>query len=413
MDKWLNKIICGDCLEVMKDMPDNSIDAVVTDPPYELGFMGKKWDSTGIAYNVELWQEVLRVLKPGGYLLSFGGTRTYHRMACAIEDAGFEIRDQMQWIYGSGFPKSMDISKAIDKKLGAEREVIGYLDRNDRKLPSGEGGTHGTAHQDYCNNGRETINLSITAPATNQAKKWDGWGTALKPAHEPIVVARKPLSEKTVADNVLKWGTGGINIDGCRVESNNMPKGCNGTGFASIMKTNVEQGYRPLDYYEEQDGFKYTPSERGRFPANVIFDEEAGQLLDEQSGISKSTGGKGEKSKGALGKNVYGKYANNKLATNAGGLGDIGGASRFFYCAKASKKERGDSKHPTVKPLSLMRYLCRLITPPEGIILDPFAGSGTTLEAAILEGFNVVGIEKEHDYIPDIRRRIERAQLNT
>ena len=411
MDRFLNQIICGDCLEVMRDMPDNSIDAVVTDPPYELGFMGKKWDSTGIAYNVELWQEVLRVLKPGGYLLSFGGTRTYHRMTCAIEDAGFEIRDCIQYLYGGGFPKSMDISKAIDKKAGAERKVIGQLKRNDRVLPAGQGGYHGRLHEQYQEKGRELIKLDITAPSTDEAKQWDGWGTALKPANEPIVVARKPLSEKTVADNVLKWGTGGINIDGCRVESNNMPKGCNGTGFASIMKTNVEQGYRPLDYYEEQDGFKYTPSERGRFPANAIFDEEAGRMLDEQSGVSKSN--TRQPTGGQILNPETGWNQNAMIDKTVRGHNDSGGASRFFYCAKASKAERAGSKHPTVKPLKLMRYLVRLITPPNGIVLDPFTGSGTTLEAAILEGFNVVGIEKEHDYIPDIRRRIERAQLNT
>jgi site-specific DNA-methyltransferase (adenine-specific) len=222
-------------------------------------------------------------------------------------------------------------------------------------------------------------------------------------------VARKPISEKTIAENVMKWGTGGLNIDGCRIPAgeNELKPTVRGAG---VHKTGNERltGWNRDDY----DG-TYTPNEAGRFPANVILDEEAGKLLDEQSGISKSTGGSGEKSKGALGKNVYGKYSLNIKASNAGGLGDSGGASRFFYCAKASKKERGDSKHPTVKPLSLMRYLCRLVTPPEGIVLDPFAGSGTTLEAAILEGFNVVGIEKEHDYIPDIRRRIERAQLNT
>lgn len=744
MERFLNQIICGDCLEVMRDMPDNSIDAVVTDPPYELGFMGKKWDSTGIAYNVELWQEVLRVLKPGGHLLSFGGTRTYHRMTCAIEDAGFEIRDQMQWIYGclsedteiltingwehyhkaielhpvlcynmdkdtfefckpersfiyenkhtayriqsdytdqivsrnhrciierggrkvfayaetleqqesvpvleslhdlpesipniyegtsikkqdllkrvrqqecrqeehrenparavrrqnacnvcsvwetgmetqsmvkkggnaylqssmqrsikragmeaacaqrqtkldgrirevsqrkndraeqscmegrrnllqntwelcwskicslpgriygnvkkrrlcngtpfnscantrkmlkevgggtpyrpqssqqrteqfnafceqstaqkvrsnrktrttlatitpieyhgnvwcvqvptgafvarrnghifitgnSGFPKSMDISKAIDKKFGAEREVVGSYTTRDLSRKDGK---HKGDMLVGCYDGSTEFN--ITAPSTPEAKQYSGFGTALKPANEPIVVARKPLSEKTVAENVLKWGTGGINIDGCRVESNNMPKGCNGTGFASIMKTNVEQGYRPLDYYEEQDGFKYTPSERGRFPANVILDEEAGKMLDEQSGILKSgTNCTRTKAGSFLEHGGLGKAGDLQVT-----YGDSGGASRFFYCAKASKAERAGSKHPTVKPLKLIRYLVRLITPPNGIVLDPFTGSGTTLEASLLEGFSFVGIEKQAEYIPDIKARIERG----
>lgn len=197
-----------DCREGLKLLEDNSIDSIVTDPPYELGFMGKSWDKTGIAYNVELWHECLRVLKPGGHLLAFGGTRTYHRMACAIEDAGFEIRDQIQWIYGSGFPKSMDISKAIDKKLGAEREVIGQ-----RKVTSSDLGQ--SSGWNYLDTSKGVYNYTI--PTTDEAKQWDGWGTALKPANEPIVVARKPLSEKTIAENVLKWGTGGINIDDCRI----------------------------------------------------------------------------------------------------------------------------------------------------------------------------------------------------
>jgi len=410
LDTWINQVICGDCLETIRDMPDNSIDAVVTDPPYELGFMGKKWDSTGIAYNVELWQEVLRVLKPGGHLLAFGGTRTYHRMTCAIEDAGFEIRDCIQWIYATGFPKSMDISKAIDKKFGAEREVIG-IKQHSTNFENAKNNKAGYLQDEANRNNAKCFGYGeeqITTPSTPEAKQWDGWGTCLKPANEPIVVARKPISEKTVADNVLKWGTGGINIDGCRVESNNMPKGCNGTGFASIMKTNVEQGYRPLDYYEKQDGFKYTPSELGRFPANVILDEEAGRLLDEQSGISKGSNSGIRKAGSEFGQGSGWNKHKNKDTFRVG-HNDSGGASRFFYCAKASKKERRESKHPTVKPLNLMRYLVRLITPPNGIVLDPFTGSGTTLEASLLEGFSFVGIEKQAEYIPDIKARIERG----
>lgn len=402
MNRFLNQIIQGDCLEVMKDIPDNSVDSIVTDPPYELGFMGKKWDSTGIAYNVELWQECLRVLKPGGYLLAFGGTRTYHRMTCAIEDAGFEIRDCIQWIYGSGFPKSMDISKAIDKKFGAEREVTG------EKQSSGmlrNGRTDEEMANKWSDNNRKPN--YITTPSTPEAQQWDGFGTALKPAHEPIVVARKPLSEKTVADNVLKWGTGGINIDECRVEF--------AKDESSKDLARSSQGFTSQSEIYHNNKDKYTISSengnpQGRFPANVIFDEEAGRLLDEQSGISKSSGGKGEKSRGALGNSVYGKYENKELASNAGGLGDTGGASRFFYCAKASKAERRESKHPTVKPLNLMRYLVRLVTPPNGTALDPFAGSGTTLEAAMLEGFCFVGIERQAEYIPDIQARVKQAQ---
>ena len=393
----------GDCLEVLKQYPDSYFDSVVTDPPYELGFMGKKWDSTGIAYNVELWQEVLRVLKPGGHLLAFGGTRTYHRMACAIEDAGFEIRDQMQWIYGSGFPKSYDISKGIDKKAGAERtEVIGKS--NSKGIRSGSGNYVG---DDYKQKGYD-----ITAPSTPEAKQWDGWGTALKPANEPIVVARKPLSEKTIAENMMKWGTGGINIDGCRIEIN--PEDFEAYVRKEKSFYKARQGkniYGGNSLFESKTKHANRIETKGRFPANVILDEEAGKMLDGQSGIKKGNG-KQTVSFHKPSKNNC-MSGDNLGHTTIANIGDSGGASRFFYCAKASKKERGDSKHPTVKPLSLMRYLCRLITPPEGIVLDPFAGSGTTLEAAILEGFNVVGIEKEHDYIPDIRRRIERAQLNT
>ena len=365
MDKWLNQIIKGDCLEVMKELPDKSVDSIVTDPPYELGFMGKSWDNTGIAYNVELWRECLRVLKPGGHLLSFGGSRTYHRMACAIEDAGFEIRDCIQWIYGSGFPKSMDISKAIDKKFGAEREVVGsYTTRN----LSRKDGKHKGDMLVGCYDGSTEFN--ITAPSTPEAKQWNGWETALKPAHEPIVVARKPLSEKTVAENVLKWGTGGINIDGCRIETYVQPY--------------------------------------GRFPANIILDEESGEMLDEQSGILKS-GDNCIRTK-------VGSFLEHGGLGKAGDVqrtyGDSGGASRFFYCAKASKKERGeDNNHPTVKPIALMRYLARLITPPEGIMLDPFAGSGTTLIASKLEGFFFIGIEREAKYCEIARRRVKEAEM--
>jgi len=390
MDKWLNQIIEGDCLEVMRELPDNSIDAVVTDPPYELGFMGKKWDSTGIAYNVELWQEVLRVLKPGGHLLSFGGTRTYHRMACAIEDAGFEIRDQMQWIYGSGFPKSMDISKAIDKQAGAKREVIGRNPNSRENCNKSntlyQSGTVGKT--DY-----------ITAPATPEAKQWEGWGTALKPANEPIVVARKPLSEKTIADNVLKWGTGGINIDGCRIPTDETIT--NHSRSTESSKSKGKYGDSRAQETHQTQGQKL-----GRFPANVILDEEAGKLLDEQSGILKS---------GALkpyqeNHQNASSYKMNRYKTFIQPANE-GGASRFFYCAKASKKERGEgNNHPTVKPQSLMRYLCRLVTPPGGTVLEPFAGSGTTILAATEEGFNVMGIEKEPKYCNIIRERMNALQ---
>lgn len=409
------ELIQGDCLEVMRGMDDNSVDSVVTDPPYGLSFMGKKWDYD--VPSVEIWAEVLRVLKPGGHLLSFGGTRTYHRMVVNIEDAGFEIRDQLMWVYGSGFPKSHNVSKAIDKMKGAEREVVGKEKKK----------AFGYADRPWKHTENANVNI-ITAPATPEAEQWDGWGTALKPANEPICLARKPFSG-TVAGNVLEWGTGGLNVDGCRVEG---VVGFRSTGgFNSGGKSNC---------YGDSDGVRNTMYDKGRFPANIILDEEAGRLLDEQSGVSKSPsstksspftvqpGGNGK----TMGDGWYGKR-------NIQAYADTGGASRFFYCAKTSRSERnagmegmeeklggsleggndkrnGKSKpqlspranhHPTVKPLSLMRYLCRLITPPNGVILDPFAGSGSTMCGATLEGFSGIGIELSADYVEIARRRVK------
>ncbi len=388
-----------DCLDGMKLLDDNSVDSIVTDPPYEWGFMGEKWDMTGIAYNIELWQECLRVLKPGGHLLAFGGTRTYHRMACAIEDAGFEIRDQMQWIYGSGFPKSHDISKAFDKRAGAERhDAI-------------KGGHMGISQYggDARNSNADTYYMKVPpiigkgaiskgTPVTDLAKKWDGWGTALKPAHEPIVLARKPLSEKTIADNVLKWGTGGLNIDGCRVETNGeTPKG-SGKGSKNSIFGQVEN-------IKGNDG-NVTP-ELGRFPANLILDEEAGKMLDEQSGISKSSGS-GYNFETSNNDNPVRLINNIKSGLH---FNDSGGASRFFYVAKASKKERGEgNNHPTVKPVKLMEYLITLVTPPNGIVLDPFFGSGTTGIAAVNLGFNYIGFEISKEYCIIAEKRISQMK---
>ena len=400
----LNRIYNMDCLEGMKLLDDNSIDSIVTDPPYELGFMGKKWDSTGIAYNIDIWRECLRVLKPGGHLLAFGGTRTYHRMACAIEDAGFEIRDQMQWIYGSGFPKSMDISKALDKKAGAEREVVGikpgheeFAGRKTKGHLEFKDGTEGFdrpwMHDD---NKREMYHMQ-TAPATDEAKQWEGWGTALKPANEPIVVARKPISEKTIADNVLKWGTGGINIDDCRIELNGDYK-CKANGRPSL--TGLCDNYDPSKANQ--------PDTQGRFPANVILDEEAGRMLDEQSGILKS---------GALkpyqeNHQNASSYKMNRYKTFVQPANE-GGASRFFYCAKASKKERGEgNNHPTVKPLSLIKYLITLVTPSGGVCLDPFEGSGTHALACKELGFNYIGFELDPTYYAIAEERIKKAKQN-
>ena len=327
------KLILGDSVDKLKELDDNSIDSIVTDPPYGLSFMGKKWD-----YDVpsqEIFEECLRVLKPGGYLLSFAGSRTYHRMAVRVEDAGFEIRDQIMWIYGSGFPKSQNISKMIDKKAGVERAVIGEYDprskfdgsnRSDREI----GGQQVAPSK--------TSKLSITAPATDEAKQYEGWGTALKPAHEPIVMARKPLSEKTIVDNVLEWGTGGINIDESRIGVSD-----NDDIFAKNPHTKGGFGHGDASIYGDSKGSEnYNPSQ-GRFPANIIFDEEAGKILDEQSGNKTGQRGvvKGTEPSHSKKNAIYGDYSmvDGKYVEP---IDDLGGASRFFYCPKASKKDRNE-----------------------------------------------------------------------
>jgi DNA modification methylase len=430
----------GDCIEVMATLPDNSIDSIVTDPPYGLEFMGKEWDApwkqTGAvikdpaterggfqdgaggnpysrsrieygrggdaSYGFQLWftevaTECLRVLKPGGHLLAFGGTRTYHRLAVAIEDAGFEIRDSMMWLYGSGFPKSHDVSKAIDKAAGAERvRIVEHA------------GISGSL------SGPRINVIDAGAPATDSAKQWHGWGTALKPAHEPIVVARKPLIG-TVAENVLEWGVGAMNIDGCRV---GMGAEYDPTKVQRQQSSDwtIDRAFGAIGLVGKEIP---TYNSKGRWPANVVLSHTifcddtcadgcpVGEL-DRQSGVSKSTGGRiGKKSQSNVSIVPAGEY-------EAGdpGFGDTGGASRFFYVAKANKRERPNVDgvaHPTVKPLALMQWLVRLVTPAGGTMLEPFAGSGTTVEAALLEGCNVLAIEKTEDYLPLINARIERV----
>jgi site-specific DNA-methyltransferase (adenine-specific) len=399
----------GDNREVLKNLADNSIDSVVTDPPYELGFMGKSWDATGVAYSVELWQEVMRVLKPGGHLLAFSGSRTYHRMAVAIEDAGFEIRDQIMWIYGSGFPKSHDVSKGIDKQAGAERERMVPQSRKQSSVAIAATGF-----------GADGWSPQVKEGTTAEAKQWQGWGTALKPAHEPIVVARKPLIG-TVAANVLTYGTGGLNIDGSRVGNEEIVT-TNGKGFAGSFEGGVN----------DNGGSTH----QGRWPANVIHDgsDEVVELFpDSKGGAYPAIRGKSD-----IG--AFAQGGNHKDKPNqARAMGDSGSAARFFYCAKASKRDRnegldgfevkeihrygaglGEGKtpdapvieknhHPTVKPTELMRYLCRLVTPPGGIVLDPFMGSGSTGKAAMYEGFEFVGIELTDEYLPIAKARIEFA----
>lgn len=418
----------GDCIEVMRALSDNSVDSIVTDPPYGLEFMGKGWDGadgfrrslnaadtgrdnafgrtsrTSPEYRAgalfgewcEAWAlEALRVLKPGGHMLAFGGTRTWHRLAVAVEDAGFEIRDSIAWLYGSGFPKSMDVSKAIDKAAGAEREVIGKSKRH--------GGGIVGAGSSYEVNPEVP---DITAPATDAAREWEGWGTALKPAFEPIVVGRKPLSG-TVAANVIEHGTGALNIDGARVGDgkDSRPR----EGESTSQKRYTTDGGMNLAALPGVRG----GSPDGRWPTNVLLDESQAEVLDAQSGTLTSGRMAAGTARAERDPIVYGKIGG--PATTRDTPGDSGGASRFFptfrYEAKAPTSERPSVdgvQHPTVKPLELMRWLVRLVTPTGGLVLEPFAGSGTTIEAALLEGFRCIGIEREESYLPLIEKRINK-----
>ena len=357
----------GDCRDIMRTLPDNSVDAIVSDPPYGLAFMGKEWDH-GVP-GVEFWTEALRVAKPGAHLVAFGGTRTFHRLAVAIEDATWEVRDCLSWLYGSGFPKSKNVALSIDKGEGhpnrgrAIPTASRYQNATEEHLTSNPVGTY--------------------EPKTDAAKQWDGWGTALKPAWEPIVLARKPLVG-TVAANVTQYGTGGINVDGCRIPTEGQPriKG----GLSGVHDDTDVLGNGGLKKRVERPD-----DSLGRWPANVCLDKDAAALLDE---------------------------------------------SRFFYVAKASRRERegglesvavdsfhrygagigegadpsapamNRNHHPTVKPIALMRWLCRLVTPPDGLVLDPFNGSGSTGCAAVLEGFRYLGAELDADYVEIARKRI-------
>jgi len=434
MNFWLNQCHLGDCLDVLRAMPDNCVDAIVTDPPYGLSFMGKKWDYD--VPDVAVWVEALRVLKPGGHLLAFAGTRTQHRMACRIEDAGFEIRDMIAWVYGSGFPKSLDVSKAIDKAAGAEREVTGT------RTKAGIGGSQTFAQDVWTQANRGEIELDITAPSTESAKQWQGWGTALKPALEPITLARKPFA-CTVAANVLQHGAGALNVDGCRVDyedtkdpaTNPLYRQQNGYANANAADDR-SSSYMPKDGSGERN-----PNGLGRWPANLIHDGSAEVLAEfpQSAGQQGDVRGTESSHTGDDNTNCYGEYG--RIPTAA--RNDFGSAARFFYCAKASSEDRNEgmynatsvqqdptrkagdpggdnprnrgaqarkNHHPTVKPTDLMRYLCRLVTPKGGIVLDPFMGSGSTGRAAVLEGFQYIGIERDADYIAIARARIDSAR---
>jgi len=407
----------GDCRDVIKAMPDNSIDSVVCDPPYALvsiqkrfgkpgsapandgdvyarasaGFMGKQWDTGETAFAEEFWAEVLRVLKPGGHAVAFSGTRTYHRMAVAIEDAGFEIRDQLAWMYGSGFPKSHDVSKAIDKAAGAVREKVRHKPRADTSgTMAGSSDTRPWIEESRVKGFHE---VDGPEAATPQAAEWQGWGTALKPAWEPICLARKPLIG-TVAANVLEHGTGAINVDGCRV-------GTEGGTTATNRATKDNGSVKRWEQGNSGRRNDIAPIDAGRWPANIVHDgsDEVVACFPETT-----SGGGDRNSDGKKGMFGLGDTGAPRVFE-----ANTGSAARFFYTAKADNLDRIGSKHPTVKPVDLMQWLCRMVTPPGGLVLDPFAGSGSTGEAAWREGFRCILIEREEEYQADIAERLRLA----
>ncbi len=437
----MNSLILGDSLEELDKLEENSIDSIVTDPPYELNFMGKGWDNAGISFNTEIWGKCLRALKPGGHLLAFGGSRTYHRIACAIEDSGFEIRDTIIWLYGSGFPKSMNIGLAIDKKNNVESEIIGEIKEHDIR------------NNNYANN--EVSNKTFMRQIKKAQNEWQGWGTCLKPAFEPVIVARKPFKGSLV-DNIIKWGVGGLNIDECRVEATDKDEFQKNWNRQQSTSSNV------VNYVAQKDINLRSYKPNGRFPANLIltyeqmtFDEVCGGFPNTKGNASprNNKGTNNEQSNSVC----YGKY--NAYVSQNDVWGDSGSASRYFYCAKASKKDRDEGLeefeekrtgelqggrkegsagsimknanggtrvnpyagagipkkniHPTVKPTELMQYLIRLVTPNNGVVLDPFMGSGSTGKACMYENlerdknYSFIGIEKETEYYQIAKARIE------
>jgi transcriptional regulator with XRE-family HTH domain len=462
----------GKAERVLPTLTDASADAICTDPPYELGFMGRSWDASGIAYDAAMWAECLRVLKPGGHLLAFGGTRTYHRMVCAVEDAGFEIRDSIHWIYGSGFPKGIDVGKAIDHAGGASpaeqartlraareraeftrQQVADAVGCTLSSIRDWEDGRARSAGRDvehivpspqyrakladllgYSADERTIAGLQDNAirdvyrgggwrvcygaASTDLARTWSGWNTALKPAHEPIVLARKPLAG-TVAANVLEYGTGALNIAGCRIPTND---DLNGGAYYGDQSRDTSHGWRM------NNGAGDYQQPVGRWPTNVVFSHlpECGPddttpcvegcavaELNRQSGVLTSGANPARRGSDKF-RDTYGEFTGQQECAPARGA-DSGGASRFFpvfrYEAKAPTAERprvNGVAHETVKPLALMRWLVRLITPPGGVILDPFLGSGTTAEACVIEGFRCVGIEHRERYVPLIKARLSK-----
>ncbi len=458
-------LYCGDSRAVLPTLPAQSVDAVVTDPPYELAFMGRSWDRSGIANEVDLWRAVLRVMKPGGHLLAFGGTRTAHRMVCAIEDAGFEVRDTLCWLYGQGFPKSLDVGKALDKVAGAQRAVLGSRPIHYPDTPSGYtsvsagGGVRpgGMFAESY---GERADGRTFTAPATDLARQWDGWGTALKPAYEPIVLARAPLAAPTVAANVARWGTGALNVDGGRlahgtdVDLTSRQVNFDRMGYHGATQTNGVATYKPAGRWPPNVALSHTlfcePVGTRRVRASQLHQviqrsQSASQSIGEQtdsycSGYAAPDGTEvveawachescpvflldqqsGERMS-ALRRKDYRPPKNSAIygdvpyrpANPGNTYGDTGGASRFFYVAKSSAAERSRglpagerNSHPTVKPLALMRWLLTLVVPPGGVVLDPFAGSGSTLVAAAELGITAIGIEQDAESCAIARQRL-------
>ncbi|MFD4957127.1 DNA-methyltransferase [Microbacterium sp. NPDC058389] len=393
----------GSNKDILPAFADASFDSIITDPPYELGFMGKGWDSSGIAFDVEVWRECLRVLKPGGHLLAFGGTRTWHRIAAAIEDAGFEIRDSIAWLYGSGFPKSMNVGVAIDKMLGNERGDV-FADR--QPVTSNE--VYGKCLG---------VSKIASVPGSAESAMWEGWGTALKPAFEPIIVARKPLNG-TVAANVLAYGTGALNVDATRVPTDDSLGGGSQTRGRTMNGGWDRPWMHDAEAVEASAARARAQVEKaeslGRFPANVLLDESQAAALDEQTGILTSGANPAVRGGDTDKRAVYGGFTGGRNEQSRRGT-DSGGGSRFFpvfrYEAKAPSSERPEvngTVHATVKPLGLMRWLVRLITRPGGRVLDVFAGSGTTGEAALLEGMEVDLIELEAAHLPLILQRVRK-----
>lgn len=481
----VNVVYNEDCMEGLKKLEKESVDSIVTDPPYNLKFMGKSWDDKGTPKQFQEWNEkwaklAYDVLKPGGYLVVFSGTKTYHRMVSGVEDAGFEVKDMIEWMYGTGFPKSYNISKGFDKQAGVEREVVGKKERNGSAYMKEQ--EHWQQENGRAIDGRDSEKIKkrvekmkkegvpITKPATDEAKKWEGWGTALKPAHEPILLAQKPR-EGTYCNNVEKYGCGAINIDECRA-SHDEP----------VKKTNRQKD-KGNTWNSSNSGLRdnptkiASPSQKGRFPANLVLThhpdceykgrrevkssiakdkpsisnnifpgtgKEVGygdnngmeiisnwkchpscpvKAIDEQSGVSISSGGSGKASQKTAPNDIYGEYEKGYKSDGLGGYGDKGGASRYFnqfhfieddffkYTPKASKSERTcngkiENNHPTVKPIELLEWLVKLVTPKDGIVVDPFGGSGTTFIASIKSDINYIGFELEEEYYNIILKRI-------